>query len=133
MSLTVRQQLEWAQEQVLPPLSFEVVLRSGRSYFAKWIFRFTDEDELITIRIWDFRAMAETDQGDLLARMNEIRDRADYEDLERLHPKLDQANLHVRLDQIEALLEWHDRLWPVASPGEEPRPRRIGFGRDESS
>jgi hypothetical protein len=125
---SIRDRLDWAKEQVLPPFSLELVLTSGRSYFIKWIFRFANDDESVTIRIWDLRAVNAADQQVLLKAMNEVRDRDDYDNVEKIHPNLDQGNLHVRIDAIEALVEWHDRIWPVAPEAQsDPQPRRIGF------
>lgn len=125
---TLRDHFTWAKEQSLPPFAFEVLLRSGQSFYVKWIFRFHPHDDVITLRIWDLRALSPSDHTELLQRLNAVTDRSGYGDMKLLHPKIDQANLRVRFADITAIVEWHDRIWPVAdNAGDEPPPMRIGF------
>jgi hypothetical protein len=124
MNVTIRDHLRRVKEQTVPPLGLELVLKSGQQYFVKWIFKFSDEDESITVRVWDTRAFTDLDYADLLERISEVQDRSEYEKPELLHPKLDQGNLHVAVDSIACLVEWHDRLWPVPTPDEQSRHRR---------
>lgn len=124
MNVTIRDHLRRVKEQVIPPLALQLVLKSGQQFFVKWIAKFSDEDESITVRIWDTRAFNENDYVQLLARLKEVKERADFDNVQALHPKLDQGNLHVCVDSIECLIEWHDRLWPVPAPDQQSRVRR---------
>jgi hypothetical protein len=124
---TIRDHLLWMKEQTLPPLCVEFVLRSGKSFYVKWLYRFDEEDEVITVRIWDLRALNQSDTAEMLAKMNATPERVEYERPESIHPKLDQANLRVKLSEIECIVEWHDRMWSLSEIEEEPPMRRIGF------
>lgn len=124
MKVTIRDHLRRVKEQVIPPLGLQLVLKSGQQYFVKWIAKFSDEDESITVRLWDTRAFNDNDYAQLLARLKELKGRADFDDLKALHPKLDQGCLHVRVESIECLIEWHDCLWPVPAPEQQSRIRR---------
>ena len=124
MNVTIRDHLRRVKEQTIPPLGLELVLKSGQQYFVKWIFKFSDEDESVTVRVWDTRAFTEHDYAELLERISQVQDRSEYEKPALLHPKLDQGNLHVSVDSIACLVEWHDRLWPVPTPEEQSRQRR---------
>ena len=49
--------------------------------------------------------------------MGKVIDRKEYDDPEKIHPKLDWANLRVPIECIAYAVEWHDRLWTRDSFG----------------
>jgi hypothetical protein len=126
MTLTVLQYLRMARNQTIPPLVLELILRSGRSFYIKNIFPVDEATGLVPIRVWDLRALNQADLDTVLRRLNTVKSRDELENVERLHPKLDQGNLWVRVSEIEAIMEWHDRFWPSVE-GSEDRRVRIGF------
>ena len=126
MTLTVLQYLKMARNQTIPPLVLELILRSGRSFYVKNIFPVDEATGLVPIRVWDLRALNQADLDTVLRRLNTVKSRDELENVERLHPKLDQGNLWVLVSEIEAIMEWHDRLWPSVE-GSEDRRVRIGF------
>ena len=67
---------------------------------------------MVPLCVWDMRALAQADLDTVLRRLSAVGSREELENIERLHPKLDQGNLWVRLSEIEALVEWHSDLWP---------------------
>jgi hypothetical protein len=126
MTLTVLQYLRMARNQTIPPLVLELILRSGRSFYIKNIFPVDEVTGLVPIRVWGLRALNQADLDTVLRRLNTVKSRDELENVERLHPKLDQGNLWVRVSEIEAIMEWHDRFWPSVE-GSEDRRVRIGF------
>jgi hypothetical protein len=126
MTLTVLQYLRMARNQTIPPLVLELILRSGRSFYIKNIFPVDEATGLVPIRVWDLRALNQADLDTVLRRLNTVKSRDELENVERLHPKLDQGNLWVLVSEIEAIMEWHDRFWPSVE-GSEDRRVRIGF------
>jgi len=126
MTLTVLQYLRMARNQTIPPLVLELILRSGRSFYIKSIFPVDEATGLVPIRVWDLRALNQADLDTVLRRLNTVKSRDELENVERLHPKLDQGNLWVLVSEIEAIMEWHDRFWPSVE-GSEDRRVRIGF------
>jgi hypothetical protein len=126
MTITVLQYLRMARNQTIPPLVLELILRSGRSFYIKNIFPVDEATGLVPIRVWDLRALNQADLDTVLRRLNTVKSRDELENVERLHPKLDQGNLWVLVSEIEAIMEWHDRFWPSVE-GSEDRRVRIGF------
>jgi hypothetical protein len=125
--VSIRHYLELARGQTIPPLLLEVLLSSGRSFYIKSVFESDDDAaELIPLRVWDLRALSEKDLSELAAKLDKFKG-PEPPDLEKLHPRLDQGNLWVRLSDIEAIMEWHDRFWP--EPDESERRIEIGFRR----
>jgi hypothetical protein len=61
--------------------------------------------------VWDVRALTQADLETVLRRLSAVQSRDELENIERLHPKLDQGNLWVVLSEIEAIVEWHSALW----------------------
>lgn len=108
--------------QTLPPYLLEVVLRSGRSFYVKNTFRSNPDLDLVVVRIWDLRTV---EPEALLNKLNDISNRGDWEDFAAIDPALDQANLWIRIKDIEGLVEWHERFWPVAAPDQSSS--QIGF------
>ena len=126
MGISVLDYLRQAAGQTIPPFVLELILKSGISYYIKNVFDapYDPQAELIPIRVWDLRALSSDDSAKLLASINQL-NTADPPDIEALHPSLDQGNLWVRLDEVEAIMEWHDRFWPQA---DEPERRpQLGF------
>lgn len=130
MAASILDYLTWSIERTIPPLCLELVLKSGRSFWIAWVFRFGKDDPMITMRVWDMRAIGDDDETQLLSNMNALRDRNAPDYMKRLHPKLDQANLRIPPDSIECLVEWHDRIWPQDLRDEL---EIKGFHRDERS
>lgn len=126
MTLTVLEYLKLAVNQTIPPMVLELILRSGRSFYVKNVLPIDEKAGLVPIRVWDVRALAQADLDTLLRRLSTVKSRDELENVERLHPKLDQGNLWVLLSEIEAIMEWHDRFWPPVE-GSEHRQVRIGF------
>src|SRR5512141_3428993 len=112
MTLTVLEYLRMATNQTIPPLVLELILRSGRSFYIKNVFPVDEAAGLVPIRVWDLRALNQADLDTVLRRLNSVKSRDELENVERLHPKLDQGNLWVLVAEIEALVEWHSDLWP---------------------
>jgi hypothetical protein len=126
MTLTVLEYLKLAMDQTIPPMVLELILRSGRSFYVKNVLPIDETAGLVPIRVWDVRALAQADLDTLLRRLSTVKSRDELENVERLHPKLDQGNLWVLLSEIEAIMEWHDRFWPPVE-GSGHRQVRIGF------
>jgi hypothetical protein len=125
MTLTVLAYLRMAMNQTIPPMVLELILRSGRSFYIKNVFPVDENVGLVPIRVWDVRALNQADLDTVLRRLNSVKSRDELENVERLHPKLDQGNLWVLVSEIEAIMEWHDRFWPSVE-GSEARQVRIG-------
>jgi hypothetical protein len=125
MTLTVLAYLKMAMNQTIPPMVLELILRSGRSFYIKNVFPVDENVGLVPIRVWDVRALNQADLDTVLRRLNSVKSRDELENVERLHPKLDQGNLWVLVSEIEAIMEWHDRFWPSVE-GSEARQVRIG-------
>ena len=112
MSLSIREYLSRAQDQTIPPLVLELILRSGKAFYIKNVFAIDEQAELLPLRVWDVRALTPADLETVLRRLGAVQSRDELENIERLHPKLDQGNLWVQLSEIEAIVEWHSDLWP---------------------
>lgn len=112
MSLTVREYLSRAKNQTVPPLVLELFLRSGKSFYIKNAFAYDEHAEIVPLRVWDLRALAQADLDTVLRRLSAVQSRDELENIERLHPKLDEGNLWVLVSEIEAIVEWHSALWP---------------------
>ena len=126
LKLTVRQYLLWSRGQTIPPFVLEVLLRSGRSFYVKDVFDIHEEDpDLITLRVWDMRALSKEDKEQVMKSINKLKARDSIKSAEQLHQNMDQGNLRVRISEIEGLMEWHDRFWPEVS--EPERKLQIGF------
>ena len=131
MSLSVREYLDRAKGQIIPPLVLELVLRSGKSFYIKNVFAVDQKAEMVPLRVWDIRALTQADLDTVLRRLGAVQSRDELESIERLHPKLDQGNLWVLLAEIEALVEWHSDLWPGV---DRPEARQVVVGfRTEGS
>jgi hypothetical protein len=112
MSLSVREYLNRTKDQMVPPLMLEVILRSGKSFYLKRVFAVDENAEIVPLCVWDLRALNQADLDTVLRRLSAVESREALENIERLHPKLDQGNLWVRLSEIESIVEWHSDLWP---------------------
>jgi hypothetical protein len=124
--------LRMACGQTIPPFLLEIVLKSGRSYFVKDVFDHFDETGLFPIRVWDLRALTDADSQGLLETLNTTKERDAWGDFLTLHPKLDQANLWLRADEIAHVVEWHDRLWPIPEQPIDGHDRSIGFRQPDA-
>jgi hypothetical protein len=125
MSLNVREYLRRAKDQTVPPLVLELVLRSGKSFYIKNVYAFDEKAEMVPLRVWDLRALAQADLDTVLRRLGAVKSRDELENIERLHPKLDEGNLWVLISEIEALVEWHSALWPGV---DRPEARQVVVG-----
>lgn len=125
MSLSVREYLERARDQVIPPLVLELILRSGKSFYIKNVFAVDQKAEMVPLCVWDLRALNQADLDTVLRRLGAVQSRDELENIERLHPKLDQGNLWVLLSEIEAIVEWHSALWPGV---DRPEARQVVVG-----
>jgi hypothetical protein len=103
----------------------ELTLRSGKSFYIKNILPVEDDTDLVPLRVWDLRALSKADLDTVLRRLNTVESRSELENIERLHPKLDQGNLWVLISEIESIMEWHDRLWPAV---EDRETRQVSIG-----
>jgi hypothetical protein len=112
MSLSVSEYLNRAKDQTVPPLVLELILRSGKSFYIKNVFPYDEKAEIVPLRVWDLRALAQADLDTVLRRLSAVHSRDELENIERLHPKLDEGNLWVVVSEIEAIVEWHSALWP---------------------
>jgi hypothetical protein len=118
MSLSVREYLDRTKGQTIPPLVLELILRSGKSFYLKNVFAVDEKAEMVPLRVWDLRALTQADLDTVLRRLGAVQSRDELENIERLHPKLDQGNLWVLLAEIEAIVEWHSDLWPEVDRAE---------------
>jgi hypothetical protein len=114
--------------EVIPPLVFELFLRDGSRHFIHSVIMKDEESDSVVIRIWDLRAMNESDVEDLKSALNKPGswNRLGGEGHE-LHEKLDWANLRIGLSEILYCIEWHNRWWP------DDERKRIGFDIDSKS
>ncbi len=112
MSVTVREYLNRAKDQTVPPLVLELFLRSGKSFYIKNVFAYDEQAQIVPLRVWDLRALGQADLDTVLRRLSAVQSRDELENIERLHPKLDEGNLWVLVSEIEAIVEWHSALWP---------------------
>ena len=125
MSLSVREYLRRTQDQTIPPLVLELILRSGKSFYIKSVFPVDEKAEMLPLRVWDVRALTQADLDTVLRRLSAVVSREELENIEKLHPKLDQGNLWVLLSEIEAIVEWHSDLWPGV---DRPEARQVVVG-----
>jgi hypothetical protein len=98
--------------EIIPPFCVEVVLRDGTRYSLHSVLDCDEETHTICFRIWDLRALSEADVAKLKQKLNKIRSRKDLAPAEKLHRKLDWANVRAHYDDISYCVEWHDRIWP---------------------
>ncbi len=108
-------------EEIIPPFCVELVLRDGNHYFLHSISGKDEETQSMVMRIWDLRALTHEDIDETKLNLNKINSRKELSDKDKIHPKIDWANLRIHVNDILHCIEWHDRLWP-----EEQRPK-IGF------
>lgn len=125
MSLSVREYLDRARGQTIPPLVLELILRSGKSFYIRTVFAVDEKAEMVPLSVWDLRALSQADLDTVLRRLGAVKSRDELENIERLHPKLDQGNLWVLLSEIEAIVEWHSDLWPGV---DRPEARQVVVG-----
>lgn len=98
---------------IIPPFCVEVVLRDGARYNLHSVLDCDDETKTMCFRIWDLRALSEGDVAELKQKLNGIRDREKLSPAEKVHPKLDWANVRVHYEDVSYCIEWHDRIWPI--------------------
>lgn len=114
----------WNVGDIVPPFCVELVLRDGSRYCLHSVSAKNEDTKTLVLRIWDLRALTEADLEELKQNLNKAIDRSELLKEQKIHPKLDWANLRVHLEDIAYCVEWHDRLWP-----EDDRPK-IGFAHE---
>ena len=124
MALDWVQDWLWSINTIVPPLCVELVLKDGSRYYLHSALQKEKETQTGVVRIWDFRAFDESEIDELKAKLNALSSREALTQPHAVHPKLDWANLYLRVDDIAHCIEWHDRLWPESERPERPR---IGF------
>ena len=110
---------------VVPPLCVEIFLKDNRSYFLHSVCYWEDSDPIAVLRIWDLREIGDVQQ--LKEAMGKVRDREEYGDEQKIHPKLDWANLRIPREYIVYAIEWHDRLWAREMIGFQPMEKNQTF------
>ena len=78
MSLTVRQYLDRAKGQTIPPLVLELILRSGKSFYIKSVFSVDDKAEMVPLRVWDLRALTQADLDAVMAAIETIKQKLPF-------------------------------------------------------
>lgn len=111
----------WQISDRVPPFCVEIVLNNGSTYYLHSVSGKDEKTKSMVIRIWDMRAFTSKDIEELKTNLNKISDRGDLAEEQKIHSKLDWANLRLNLSDIAYCIEWHDRMWP-----EDLRPK-IGF------
>lgn len=101
--------------EMIPPFCVEVIMRDGARYSLHSVLEHNDETRTICFRIWDLRALSQADVSALKQKLNHIRERKQLAPAEKLHPKLDWANVRAHYDDVSYCVEWHDRIWPKNS------------------
>lgn len=102
----------WQIDGLVPPFCVEVVLRDTTRHYLHSVLQHDKESDTGVIRIWDLRAFTETDLNDLKSRLNQVKHRSELSSEEKVHPKLDWANVYLHTNDVAYCIEWHDRLWP---------------------
>ena len=87
MSLSIREYLSRAQDQTIPPLVLESILRSGKAFYIKNVFAIDEQAEMLPLRVWDVRALTPAYLETVLRRLGAVQSRDELENIERLHPK----------------------------------------------
>ena len=104
---------------LVPPFCVELVLQDGNRYFLHHFSSDDEETETLVLGVWDMRALEGRDLEELKRILNQLHQRSELADAEKIHSKLDWANLRIHYDDIAYCIEWHDRLWPET---ERPKP-----------
>jgi hypothetical protein len=108
-------------DEIVPPFCVELVLKDGNTFSLHSISSKDEQTRSMVIRIWDLRSFTDQDLEELRGNLNQVQSRNDLADEQKIHPKLDWANLRINVSDISYCVEWHDRMWP-----EDIRPK-IGF------
>ena len=127
MSLDVAGYLKMARGQTIPPLLLEVVFRSGKSYFIKHVLDYFDSEGLFALQVWDLRALTPEEHPQLLEALSAHQKRDAWSGYKKFQPKLDEATLWLHVQDVEQLVEWHDRYWPTRTSEASDEPGPIGF------
>ena len=98
--------------EIIPPFCVEVVLKDGARYSLHSVLDCDEETRTMCFRIWDLRALSEADVAELKQKLNNIRNREELSPAEKVHSKLDWANVRAHYDDVLYCVEWHDRIWP---------------------
>ena len=113
-------------QEIIPPLLLELVLRDGTRYYVQSVVQTDDETKSMVVRVWDLRELLDKDIAKLKRNVNNSI-QSGCHDKDSYHPKLDDGNLRLHLEDVWYLVEWHHRMWP-----EELR-RKIGFHATEDA
>lgn len=107
---------------VIPPFCVELNFIDGANYFLHSIHSKDNKTKSMVMRVWDFRSFNQDDIEDLKAKLNNYNSREQLEDTGNIHPKLDWADIHLHLGNINYVIEYNDRLFP-----REERKRLMGL------
>jgi hypothetical protein len=119
--------LKLARGQTIAPLLLEVVMRSGKSYFLKEVLDTFDAEGLFAVRVWDMRALTDKDTKAVMDSLTAHHERDAWVKYRELQPKLDEANLWLNASDVEHIVEWHDKTWPISANAEEAGRPAMGF------
>ena len=118
-----------AIDAVVPPFCLEVVLADGSRYSFHSIIYHDERSSVATMRIWDFRGLSDEELEELRAHVMALQDPAPLAEATALHPKLEYADVRLRLGDVGHCVESHAPLWPARDhPDTPPASRSIGFG-----
>jgi hypothetical protein len=109
------QVIDWLARRVdaIPPFCVEIVLSDGARYFLHSAYKNSAFEDCLVVRIYDLRGLNPEEIEQVKKNINEIQDRTVFNHPEKIHPKLDWANLRVYRKEILYCIEWHDRRWPI--------------------
>ncbi|MFH1824836.1 MAG: hypothetical protein ABH873_06385 [Candidatus Firestonebacteria bacterium] len=96
----------------IPPFCLEIVLQDRSRYFVQCLIQKDEETKSMVFSIWDLRDFSNNDIETLRKNLNNI-DISENSSYEKMHPKLDRANLRVHLDDICYCIEWHIKFWKI--------------------
>ena len=117
-------------KSVVPQFLLEIVLRDGSRFFMHSLALFDEDDDLVIVRVWDFRTIGTEELVKLKLSMNETWSKDAYKHHEKIHPQLDWGILSFAKQDLVAVLEWADRYWPVEM---QTQRLKLGFRLDESA
>jgi hypothetical protein len=103
---------------IVPPLTFELVLRDKRSFFLHSVTQ-SGEGSTLALRVWDLRDLDDADFGQLKENLDR-RGGQPIGNPQDLHPKLGLGILRLNIHDLAYHVEWHPRWWPLPEDGSRP-------------
>jgi hypothetical protein len=100
-----------SDRDVILPFVVEIVMRSGARYYVHSRAAVPGKNEPV-LRVWDLRAMAPSALAELKQSITKLGTSSFGGKSEDLHGSLDWAILRAGIEDIEHVIEWHDRVWP---------------------